>query len=214
MTRTLRVRVTFVFACLCIASAGPSTARAGKPAMEPDAGLGQRIDIELREADVQEVLASFGAIFGGETEVDPAIAGEVTIELHHVRAATALTAVCESAGCLWRITDGRLVIERDPEYQPPPPPLTQRAGSASAVRLDEPIDMELEGADLREVLRSFGGITGARVSIADSLQGKVTIELANTPARRALDAVCRVHGCRWELREETAGPVLVFTPAR
>jgi type II secretory pathway component GspD/PulD (secretin) len=213
MKRAPLAQTAFVLACLSFATAGSTAARVSRPELQPDLGLQERIDIELREADVKAVLASFGHIFGGETEIDPAIAGEVTIELHHVRAATVLTAVCESVGCLWRIEDGRLEIEKDPEFEPRPGASGQAEGP-SAARLDELIDMELVDADLRETLRSFGAIVQARAEIDPKLEEKVTVQLQDTPVRTALDAICRIEGCRWELVEEDEGPVLRFSATR
>ncbi|HLE82926.1 MAG TPA: hypothetical protein VJG13_01185, partial [Thermoanaerobaculia bacterium] len=115
MTRARLTTSTLAFVVLLrLGAPGAVEAQAPRNAPINRSGLDERIDIVLREADVREVLASFGHILSGETEIDPEIQGEVTIELHQVRAATALTAVCESAGCLWRIEDGRLRVDRDP----------------------------------------------------------------------------------------------------
>ena len=211
-TKTRATTATLVL--LLLAAAGAGAAEVKEPARAAKTGLDQRIDISLNEADVAEVLASFGHIFGGEADIDPAIRGEVTMELHHVRAATVLTAVCESVGCRWWIEDGRLKIEREPQAPPPPPAAPGRAEGESAPRLDTPINMELEDADLRETLRAFGSIVQARVSIDASLQGRVTVDLHNTPAREALDAVCRMQACAWELQETEEGPVLLVVRRR
>jgi type II secretory pathway component GspD/PulD (secretin) len=203
-----------VLGFLALAGASAAQPEVPGPAHPPETSLDQRIDIALQEADVSQVLASFGEIFGGEVEVDPEVRGEVTMELHHVRAATVLTAVCESVGCQWWIEDGRLKIERNPEAPAPPPAAPGRAEGVSAARLDAPINMELVDADLRETLRAFGSIVQARVSIDASLQGTVTVDLHNTPAREALDAVCRMQSCAWELQETEGGPVLLVVRRR
>lgn len=182
-----------------------------------DVEMGSRLDarlvLELREAAVREVLAAFGRILGQEPLIDPEIRGSVTIELHNVRAATALTAVCESVGCRWWIEDGLLKIEKDPEARSPLGDTPASAEGPSAGGLEEEVDMSLKDADLRQVLEAFGSIVGAPATIDPSLQGRLTIELVNTPLRQAIDATCRVQGCRWELVETAAGPVLRFTPA-
>jgi len=205
-----------VYLCLFSSVAAPEAgaAQVSKTVSVTEAGLEERLDIVLKEADVEEVLASFGAILGQETEIDPEVQGEISIQLHNVRAATALTAVCESVGCLWRLEDGRLKVDRDPKAPPGRSTAPGRAEGPSAALLDQPIDMDLKDADLREALRAFGSIVGARVSISGTLEGKVTIQLASTPVHTALDAVCRVQGCRWELLETEEGPVLRFTPSR
>ena len=158
------------------------------------------------------MLASFGQILDRETTVDPEIAGAVTIELHNVRAATALTAVCESVGCLWKIEDGRLTIQRDPAAAPAKAASPPSAKAQGPDGLDTPIDIQLKEADLRETLLAFGSIAGLPVEVDDAIEGEVTIDLHNTPARRALDAVCETHGCRWEVVETADGPVLRVTP--
>lgn len=210
MTLPTYLRETLAVFTLLILAAGGAAASATSASAAPS-GLDERIDIQLEEADVQQVLASFGGIVSMEAHVDPAIEGEVTIELHNVRAATALTAVCESVGCRWRIEDGRLTIEKDPDAPPAPRAATGRAEGPSAERLATPIDLELEDADLRQVLQAFGSIVQARVEIDETLEGEVTIQLHDTPVRQALDAVCRVHDCAWELQETGEGPILELT---
>lgn len=209
--RTALVHAIAAFGVLVLAAPGAARGEIPDPPHAPVHGLDQRIDIALHEADATQVLASFGEILGGEAEVDPEIRGEVTVELHNVRAATVLTAVCESVGCRWWIEDGRLNVERDPEAPAPPVAAPGRAEGESAERLDQPIDIELRDADLRETLRAFGSIVEARVAIDAGLRGTITVELHHTPIRQALDAICGVQACTWELEETDEGPVLLFS---
>lgn len=199
---------------LALSTAGAVAAQAPEPVRGSGPGLEERIDMMLKDAAAADVLASFGHISGTGVVIDPEIRGKVSIELHHVRAATALTAVCESLGCLWRLEGGELRIEKDPGAPQRPEPAAGRAEGPSAARLDEPIDLELVDADLRQTLQAFATIVEARAAIAASLEGTVTVQLANTPVRKALDAICRVQGCNWELVESPEGPVLRFAPAR
>jgi len=199
-----RLRHAPCFLVLLLALGAPAVAA-------PPSGLDTRIDLELEKAEAQKVLASFGQILGAEASIDPTITGTVTIEVHHVRTATALTAVCESVGCVWTIEDGKLTIRRDSSAPMPEsgPPATQPEGPEA---LDSLIDISLDDAGLRETLLAFGSIAGLPVEIDDALEGKVTIELQDTPARKALDAVCATHGCRWEVVETAKGAVVRITP--
>lgn len=210
ITKARLMRIT-VLPFLVLVAAGAGIAQGPERVRAPASGIDQRIDIQLKEADVRETLASFGEILARGSEIGPEVAGEVSIELHDVRVATALTAVCESAGCLWWIEDGRLKVERDPEATRALKAVAGRAEGRSAERLEEPIDMELEDARLEETLRAFGSILQARVVIDETIEGTVTLELYDTPVRLALDTLCRVHGCTWELQETGEGPVLKFT---
>lgn len=121
-------------------------------------------------------------------------------------------AVCESVGCLWRIEDDVLRVTKDPDVPEGRGPSSGRAESPSAAKLDEPIDMELRDADLHQTLAAFASITGLEVEVDDALDGRVTIHLQDTPVRQALDAVCDVQDCHWELVETEDGPVLRFSP--
>lgn len=178
---------------------------------DPPSGLDGRIGIALKGADARQVLASFGAILGREASIDPEVTGTLTIELHGVRAATALTAACESLGCVWSIEDGVLRVRRDPGA-PATVPAAAPSDAEAPRGLDNPIDMQLRDAGLRETLRAFAAIAGVPVEVDEALGGKVTIDLHNTPARKALDALCDTHDCRWSIVDTPDGPVLRVTP--
>ncbi len=170
--------------------------------------LDERMDIELTDADLGETLRSFGAVLeADEVRIDPAVSGAVTIRLHYVRAETVLTAICEGSGLVWWFENGVLSVEPDPDYVPPPEPL-----GAMVEHLDEPIDLKLQDADLRQVLELFGELVGLGAEIDPSLQGEVTIEVHETPAREALDHICAVNHCAWELVEQEGGIVLKVEP--
>lgn len=170
-------------------------------------GLDSRLDIELKDADVGQTLQSFGTIVKADrVEIDPAISGTVTITVHGVRAETALTAVCESVGCVWSFEDGALRIE------PAENPSSSPEAKDGADPLEEPIDLVLNDADLRQVLQAFGQIAGIAVEIAPEVKGTVTVEINQTPAREVLDRLCAVQHCTWEVVEGEEGPLLRVGP--
>jgi len=68
----------------------------GKQALPKDP-----IDLRVTEANVQEVLQTFGQILGGKAIVDPAIQGKVSLSLDNAPLDEALSAVCAAAGCDW-----------------------------------------------------------------------------------------------------------------
>lgn len=193
--RTL-LRHLLALVLLASAAAGPLHA-------QPE--LDERISLELKEADIQPVLESFGSILEREVEVDPAIDGTISIELHNVRVETALDAVCESVGCLWKMDARRLRMTPDPDHEPPKPRPQPQPTPAG---LDEPIDISLKDADVRETLTAFGRLSGLPVVIDDDVQGKATVELHDVPARQALDVLCQVQGCVWEVVDSAEGSVI------
>lgn len=222
MTRSLTQPTTTTGRLGRLATVLLATVLAAVPAAAADDWLDQRIDIELEDARAEEFFRSMAQISELEAAEIPELDGSLSMELHDVRVATALTAACESVGCVWRVEDGRLRILKDPAApvrKPKPAGAGRTAGHSTAreratepsVRaLDQTIDIELRDADLRQVLQSFGEASGAAVRVDDALQGSVTVQLHSVPIRQALDALCGIEGCEWEWQETDEGPVLVF----
>jgi type II secretory pathway component GspD/PulD (secretin) len=160
-------------------------------------GLDERIDIDLEKADVRQTLESFGKVLQvDEVLIDPELAGTVSIRLESVRVRTVLAALCDSIGCEWSLEDGVFRVE------------AVAREAASPAGLDEKIDLDLADAPARQVLESFGRILRAEVEIDEGIGGTISVELHGVPTREALDHVCELAGCHWELDESPDGPVL------
>ncbi len=82
--------------------------------------------------------------------------------------------------------------------------------SASARGRVEPrVDLDVVGADLRDVLRLFADVGHVNLVVADEVTGRVTARLRGVPWRRALDAVLVTRG----FEAERDGDVLRVAPA-
>ncbi len=165
--------------------------------------LEQSIDLELKDAPVADTLESFGKVLdAGNTDVDSAISGTVTVHLKRVPVRQAMDAVCKGVGCSWSFEEGKLA------FVSTLPPLDR-----AHARLAAPISLKLEDADLHLVLQAFGQVSGLDVEIPDDLSGKVTIQLENVAGTKALDSLCATYHCRWEVAVLAAGPTLRFIRA-
>jgi beta-lactamase regulating signal transducer with metallopeptidase domain len=58
----------------------------------------------------------------------------------------------------------------------------------------QPISMKLKDADLRDVLKTFGELTGLNFDVASDVQGSVTIEVVDVPWDKVLDDMLNEHG--------------------
>jgi beta-lactamase regulating signal transducer with metallopeptidase domain len=58
----------------------------------------------------------------------------------------------------------------------------------------EPISLSLKRADVRDVLKTFGHITGYDIDIAPDVTGSVTMELHEIPWDKALDLIAQQNG--------------------
>lgn len=182
-------------ACLLagLLSAGAALA-AGNP-------LDERINLSLEDAAPTETFRAFGQMMGVEAAVDPGVTGKVTVTLRNVRVRTLLDAVCESIGCRWDLQDKTLRVTPAPD----------KPSGEMRQALDSPIDLRVTDADARDLLKTFGQIMSAEVSLDPAISGKVSLELEKTPVRQALDAVCMSLGCDWDLAESGGRKTLKVT---
>ncbi len=66
-------------------------------------------------------------------------------------------------------------------------------GRGGRVFSGEPITMSLKDADIKDVLRSFSGITGLNVVVHPGVRGSVTVELKEVPWDQALDLILKIN---------------------
>jgi hypothetical protein len=167
-------------------------------AAPPPGPLDSKVELAVKEADPEELFETLGKLMGAEVVLEPGLTGtmasKVSIELHNVRVRTILDALCESAGCQWaldssakppklRVTPGLA--------EPRPDPWGKHAFPK------DPIDLRVTDANVQEVLQTFGQILGGRAIVDPAIQGKVSLDLENTPLDQALSAVCAAAGCDW-----------------
>jgi type II secretory pathway component GspD/PulD (secretin) len=166
--------------------------------------LDRRVDVALADTAPDQAFQGIAKMTGLDATVDPGVDGKVTVRLQNVRLRTVLDAVCESIGCRWSIASGtKLHIV----------PLTERSARKTML-LEEPIDLRVTGANVREVLQTFGQMLSAEVDLDPRITGKVTFEIDNVPCGKALDKVCAMAGCTWKLDTESKSPVLRIAAKR
>ena len=62
-----------------------------------------------------------------------------------------------------------------------------------------PISLDLKDADIKNVLDTFSKLTRTTIEYPPDLEGKVTINVKNTPWDEAIDIILREQGLRFEL---------------
>lgn len=65
----------------------------------------------------------------------------------------------------------------------------------------EPITLNLKDADLRDVLKTFGRITGMEIRAEDGVAGKVTVSWVNVPWDQAFDALLKERGLIYRIEK-------------
>lgn len=62
-----------------------------------------------------------------------------------------------------------------------------------------PMRLSLENADIRDVIMTFGQLTGMEMKIDDSVQGRVSVNWVNVPWDQALDDMLKENGLKYEI---------------
>ena len=73
------------------------------------------------------------------------------------------------------------------------------AAPTGTVYTGEPMTLSLQGADVKDVLRSFAQISGLNVVVQPGVTGSVTIEFTDVPWDQALDQILKINGLGYQL---------------
>ena len=67
----------------------------------------------------------------------------------------------------------------------------------------DPITLDLRDADLRDVIRTFGKLTGFEMRIDDAVEGKITVAWHNVPWDEAFDSLMNENGLAYHVEGKT-----------
>lgn len=74
----------------------------------------------------------------------------------------------------------------------------------------QPISLDLSNADIKDVLRTFGQITGLEMTFGPGVEGSVNVHIVGMPWDEALDQILRENGLSYRLE---GNKMYVFKPA-
>lgn len=81
--------------------------------------------------------------------------------------------------------------------------------ASAAPPVDRPISLDVQGADVQDVLRLLAETAGVNIITSGDVQGTVTMRLQDVPWEQALSAVLHLTG----LGQERQGKVILVAPA-
>jgi len=153
------------------------------------ADLGKRVSVDVNAVTPQEAFGSLARSLDCEVSIDPAVQQPVTLRVVNVTARTALSAICESIGCRYRLDGKKLVIE----------PLSSKAEYSvveSRKKADQllgifkkpmPQGMRFENAPLSSVLAAISDASGFEITVEPlEADKKVTVDLSGRTIQDAL----------------------------
>jgi len=94
-------------------TAPPAAVRLGIHARHAPLAPGDRISIDLKDADIRDVIRTFGELARINVVIDPDVKGSVTVRLHDVRWEDALDVILRSNG-LGAVSEGKMTRVGDP----------------------------------------------------------------------------------------------------
>lgn len=165
--------------------------------------LDTRLSVDFLEASPKSTFTSIAAGVGSGLDVviDPSVTKPVTIALREVTIRTAMTAMCESIGCQWRIDGSKLVISAAPSRPgsaAPPSSNSLETIRALNAALEDPLpaNTRFTGMPLSKVLSEVGTLAGLLIERAgpSSDDPKVTIDGSTRSVKETIWRGCRAAG--------------------
>ena len=90
-----------------------------------------------------------------------------------------------------------------PRRRPKPAQAPPQAGSGSLAAAER-ISLDLKDADLKDVLLTFGKLSGWNIVIDPEVKGSVTVSLHDVPWEQALEVILRTNGLGFVLERNVA----------
>jgi hypothetical protein len=156
-------------------------------AQTPDP-LQSRVSIDYRQSPAEEVIAALAGAAGLTPDITPGALRPVTITLTNVRLGTALNAVCENAGCVWRLEGGLRVSPLPAQTQFSLPPM---------------VSFEIYDVSPPEVFRALAAVLDVPLSVETTLSNEpATLRFRNVAPADVLNMLCSMAQCRWRFEPE------------
>jgi TonB family protein len=174
---------------------GPAAAQAQQP-------LALRMSLTYQGAAVASVFEALASVLGCRLQMDPRVAGSVTLEVRNVTAETVIRAVCESVGCRWRLDKGVLVVDFDAAASAKTQADLYARTRVSDVHEEIPAQIVWSDVPLEGAAKILARMLDADLSLDPSLSGKrASLDQNRGSAWAALGSLCQQAGCRWRMVE-------------
>lgn len=168
---------------------------------------GRRVTVDFDGVSMAEALSFLQEQAEVELEVAPDAerlvdAAEVHARLRDVTLPHALTLLTHLHGLTWR-TNGKVRLEvRRPRERAPVGGGGPLSKEEVATRLETRVTLTMDEGNVFDLAAQLEARTGLRFRVDNaSKEDTVSLELADTSVREALEIVCTMHGARWLVEE-------------
>lgn len=166
------------------------------PASMPAAARDTIRSMNVRGADLRDVLRGIGAEHGLNLIVDDAVQQRVTVRLSNLPVIEAVEALCREHGLslVQRGTIFRIGVPNPPAPPAPKPPQVAVEGGRLTV--------DLEAADLRRVVRALAEASGENVIVRQGVNGRLSGFLQDVPFESGFATLLENNGLKLRTRGE------------
>jgi type II secretory pathway component HofQ len=150
---------------------------------------GEPINLELVDANLEDVLVSFseltGLIFAVEPQaaVDGALDHKVDVLFEGTPWDQVLDEILTNAGLAWTL-EGKVLWIHEPGY----------AFDGDRTFTGQPINLRLNDADIHLVMENFSKITESTIEVDPGIETLLTVSLKEVPWDQIFDLMLRING--------------------
>lgn len=131
-----------------------------------------KIDIDVVDKDLREVVSEIGRRVGQNIRVSPGIEETITLELRDLNWVYVLSIIAKTCRCKISREEGGVIVLTQPEK----------------------VTIEFSDANVRTVLVLLAAYTGKNIVLDPEIRGSVSLSLKDVHWEKAIQAVCAAHG--------------------
>ena len=144
--------------------------------------LEKRMTIDFKNTDIRDVLRAIGIKFGVNIISESDVTGNITIHLIDIPVLEGLKLLLESNGFTYELEDNVIKVERKKDI-----------GKINIKVKNDSLTLEIENAEIKDVLREISKQSGINIIADQAVQGKVSCYLKNVELKEGLKSFLKAN---------------------
>ncbi len=144
--------------------------------------FGKRMTIDFKNTDITNVLRAIGIKFGINIITERDVTGNITIHLTDIPVLDGLKLLLESNGFTYDLEDNIVKVRKKKDI-----------GKINVEVKDDSLTLEIENAEITDVLRSISKESGINIIADQSVKGRVSCYLKNVELKQGLKSFLKAN---------------------
>jgi beta-lactamase regulating signal transducer with metallopeptidase domain len=149
---------------------------------------GDRLNLRLKEADLRDVISMLAHNATQNVYISSKVGGKISIQFNDTPSGEALDIILRSKDLVKRQEGNTIFID------PAAAPVSETRATPSPQYSGERINLHFEDIEIRNVFRVLADVAHQNIVASDDVQGKISVDLKDTPWDEALDIVLHMSG--------------------